>query len=180
VGHFVLVASLLARGWGFVMNDRRRQGSVSTEIAATPDVVWGLVSDITRMGEWSPECRQCAWIGGATGPVVGARFKARNKADRGPSWSNKPEVVAAEPGREFAFARSGPGMGKIIWRYQMEPSTAGTTLTESYEEVEPAAKWMIWVTMKMTGIDDRTVDLEHGMQNTLERIKTAAEQIRGG
>ncbi len=67
------------------MIDRRRQDSASTEIAASPEVVWELLSDITRMAEWSPECRQCEWSGGATGPVVGARFKSRNKAEKGPS-----------------------------------------------------------------------------------------------
>ncbi len=157
------------------INDRRRQDSASTEIAASPEVVWGLVSDITRMGEWSLECRECEWIGGATGPVVGARFKARNKAQNGPSWTNKPEVIVAEPGREFAFRRTGPGMGEIVWRYRIEPSATGATLTESYEVVKPAARFVIWLTMSMTGIEDRTVDLQRGMQDTLERMKLVAE-----
>ena len=37
------------------------------------------------MGEWSPECFHCAWTKGATGPAVGARFKAKNKGGRGPA-----------------------------------------------------------------------------------------------
>src|SRR5438105_4378529 len=98
------------------MRERKRQDSASCEIAADPDVVWALVADVTRMGEWSPECRHCEWIAGATGPAVGARFKARNKAARGPSWTNKPVVIAAEPGREFAFTRTGAGIGEVTWR----------------------------------------------------------------
>jgi hypothetical protein len=59
------------------------------------------------MGEWSPETYSCTWIHGATGSVVGARFKGRNR--RGLlRWSNTPEVIAAESGREFAFRRVGP------------------------------------------------------------------------
>jgi len=94
------------------VNDRRRQDSASTGIAAPPEVVWELVSDITRMGEWSPECRQCEWIGNA-----------------------------AEPGREFAFRRTGPGIGEIVWRYRIEPTATGATLTESYEEVNQPPGW---------------------------------------
>ena len=69
-------------------------GEASVVIAASPDVVYGVVSDVTRMGEWSPETVACEWIEGATGPSVGARFKGTNK--RGIArWSTKPKVVAA-------------------------------------------------------------------------------------
>lgn len=91
------------------MTDRRRHDSVSVEISAPPERVYDLVSDITRMGEWSPECRSCRWTGGASGPAVGARFKARNKGRRGMSWFNTPTVTVADSGREFAFNRKGPG-----------------------------------------------------------------------
>ena len=52
------------------MSKRKRHDAVSTEIAASPEVVYDLVADITRMGEWSPECYQCTWSKGATGPAV--------------------------------------------------------------------------------------------------------------
>ena len=58
--------------------------SVSIEIETPPERVYELVSDVTRMGDWSPECTSCSWTDGATGPAVGARFKARNKGHRGP------------------------------------------------------------------------------------------------
>jgi len=90
------------------MTKRRTHDAVSIDIAAPPEDVYTLVADITRMGDWSPECRQCTWTGGATGPAAGARFKAPNQGRRGPSWFNKPTVTTAEPGREFAFNRSGP------------------------------------------------------------------------
>ena len=136
------------------MAERRRHDSVTTEIEAPPQRVYDLVSDIPRMGDWSPECRHCAWTGGATGPAVGARFKARNKGRRGPAWFNTPVVTVAEPGREFAFNRNGPGVGSYTWRYVLEP----TRLTE---------RW--------TGSGDRDADLREGMQTTLTRIKAAAE-----
>ena len=158
------------------MAARRQHDSVSVDIAARPEEVYGLVADITRMGQWSPECRECSWTDGATGPEVGARFKARNKGAKGPSWFNKPVVTAAEPGREFAFNRSGPGIGSYTWRFVLEPSPTGTRLTESYQVEKPLPKAMDWLTHKWVGSSDRDQDLRHGMEVTLERLKEAAER----
>ncbi|HBM56923.1 MAG TPA: SRPBCC family protein, partial [Acidimicrobiaceae bacterium] len=41
--------------------------SVSREMAAPPEEVWALVSDLTRMGEWSPEAKGGRWAGGVDG-----------------------------------------------------------------------------------------------------------------
>ena len=158
------------------MPNRRSSDSVSTEVAASPERVYELVSDITRMGEWSPECVRCSWSKGATGPSVGARFKAKNKGGRGPAWFNTPVVTMAEPARVFAFNRSGPGIGSYTWRYDLEPTSTGTRLTESFTAERPLGRAMTWLTMKWTGSEDRDADLREGMVTTLSRIKSAAEQ----
>jgi hypothetical protein len=157
------------------MSKRIPHAAVSIDVAAPPDKIYELVADITRMGEWSPECVRCAWTKGAGGPAVGARFKAKNKGRRGPAWFNTPTVTAAEPGREFAFNRSGPGIGSYTWRYVMEPTPAGTRLTESFEAERPLGSAMTWLTEKWTGSTDRDADLQRGMTTTLDRIKAAAE-----
>jgi hypothetical protein len=146
---------------------------VSLRVRATPEHLYDLVSDVTRIGEWSPECFRCEWIGGAIGPVEGARFKAWNR--RGIArWSNKPTVVAAVPGKEFAFSRTGFGAGEVIWRYRFDPSGDGTTLTESYEVVRDASPVVIWLILKLMRIDDREADLREAMRTTLERIRAIA------
>jgi hypothetical protein len=157
------------------MKARIPHDAVSIDIAAEPDAVYELVSDITRMGDWSPECYHCAWTKGATGPEVGARFKAKNKGGRGPSWFNTPIVTTAEPGREFAFNRRGPGIGSYTFRYTFEPTATGTKLTESFDAERPLGNAMTWITMKWTGSSDRDADLHDGMLTTLTRIKAAAE-----
>src|SRR5438105_15869952 len=86
-----------------------------------------LVSDFSRMGEWSPECYSARWVGDVSGPAVGAKFKGRNKQGW-MRWSTTPEVVAAEPGREFAFKTR-----DTTWRYRFEPAGDGTDVTESFE-----------------------------------------------
>ena len=52
---------------------------VSRDIAAAPNVVFTALTDMTRMGEWSPECYEAEWKDGATGPAVGATFTGHNR-----------------------------------------------------------------------------------------------------
>ena len=71
---------------------------------------WDLASDITRVGEVSPETFEAEWPGGASGPGVGARFRGHVRRNgRGPVYWTVCTVVACDPGREFAFAVAGPG-----------------------------------------------------------------------
>jgi len=157
------------------MNPRTAHDSVSVDIAAPAQRVYDLVSDITQMGQWSPECVRCSWAKGATGPVAGARFKATNKGRRGPAWHNTPVVRVADRGREFSFNRSGPGIGSYTWRYVLDPTATGTRLTESFEVERPLGTAMNWLTMRWTGSKDRDADLHTGMVTTLARVKAAAE-----
>lgn len=127
------------------------------------------------MAEWSPECVRCSWVKGATGPVVGARFKARNRGRRAGLVQHVDGDVA-DPGRQFAFNRSGPGIGSYTWRYVMEPTVTGTSLTEWFEAERPLGSVMAWLTEKWTGSVDRDADLHAGMVTALDRVKAAAEQ----
>src|SRR5437588_11880700 len=77
-------------------------GEERIEIDAPPGHVYDLVADLTRMGEWSPECYRVDWVGDAAGPVVGTEFEGHNRI--GPyRWTVGGKVVTADPGREFAF-----------------------------------------------------------------------------
>ncbi len=80
-----------------------KHGRESIDIAATPEAVYDLITDINRMGEWSPECYRCEWLDGATQATVGARFRGYNR--RGAlRWQRTAVVDVADRGREFAFA----------------------------------------------------------------------------
>ena len=81
------------------MNERVE---VSRRIAASPERVYAAISDVTRMGEWSEECRSCAWHEGYDGAVVGATFDGDNEyGDH--RWTTQGKVIEADPGRAFAF-----------------------------------------------------------------------------
>ena len=74
------------------------EGRATIQIQAPPEKVYAMLSDVTRMGEWSPECVKAEWVEGATGPASGARFKGSNKKGI-LRWSTKPTVKVAEPGQ---------------------------------------------------------------------------------
>ncbi|NLV56621.1 MAG: SRPBCC family protein [Acidimicrobiales bacterium] len=150
--------------------------SVSLRMAATPDDVYAVVSDVTRTPELSPEIIDCTWLDGATGPAVGVRFKARNKVPNRPAWHNKPVITEAEPGRRFRFARTEPFSGTVEWTYDLAPDGDGTLVTESYEVTKPLSPVGWFVIGVLFARKDRRTDLHVGMEKTLERLRETVEQ----
>jgi len=152
------------------------KGEASIEIQAPPDVLYRLISDVTRMGEWSPECTGGKWLGGATGPAVGARFKGTNENRF--SWSTSSRIVTADEGRSFIFERDRPrGFGVMRWSYLLEPAPSGTRVTESFEQVRTAPTLAILAANLTTGVpwNDREAVNITNMQTTLKRLKEKAE-----
>ena len=148
---------------------------VSEQVAATPDDVYAMVSDVTRMGSWSPETTSCRWLDGATGPTVGARFRGTNK--RGPLlWQTTCTVTAAEPGERFAFdVKFGPAPISS-WAYDLEPARDGTTrVTESWSDRRSSALKV--TSVPVMGIRDRAAHNRRSMQATLAALKVAAETV---
>ncbi len=149
------------------------RGEAEIQIDAAPAAVYAVVTDVTRMGDWSPETVKCEWLDGATGAAVGARFKGTNK--RGwARWSTKPTVVAADPGREFSFDVD----GLVKWTYRFEAQESGTRLVESFELLDDLPWRFRFAHRYVMRTRDRRADLEQAMQATLERIKGAVEGVR--
>ena len=152
---------------------------VSLHMNATAEAVYALVADVTRTPEFSPEVRRCTWLDDATGPAVGARFEAVNHAGRFPEWKNQPVVIAAEPGREFAFSRTERFAGTLVWRYRLEPDGIGTLVTESYEVTRPISRIGWFIIDRLAGLHDRRADLRRGMEKTLQRMRETVEREDG-
>ncbi len=149
-------------------------GQARVYVAAPPEALYDMVSDVTRMGEWSPETIRCEWIDGATGPASGARVKGTNKRSF-VRWSTKPEVVAAERGWEFSFVTHSRGPS-TKWTYRFElAADGGTELVESFEALDDDSALLTFMERYFMRITDRKADLEDGMQRTIERIKAVAE-----
>lgn len=146
--------------------------SHSVVVDAAPRAVYELVADLPRMGEWSPECSSVDWTDGATGPAEGATFVGHNRT--GPRglirWSRRGRVVAADPGREFAFITEEGGRASTEWRYRFEAVDGGTRVTESYD-----VHWIpAWARILDVPLN-RHKELQEAMRHTLARLKSAAE-----
>jgi hypothetical protein len=161
--------------------DLRMSGSADIVIAAPADVLYAMVSDVTRMGEWSPHTFAARWLDGATGARVGARFEGDNREEAG-RWTLPATVLAAEPGAEFAFVTGKVEGPATTWRYRFEPEGDAARVTESFE----------WTWMPSPGgfrarvgaepievaramVAERRAHLIDSMRTTLANLKRAAE-----
>lgn len=157
--------------------DINRYGEVSVNVASPPEAVYAVVSDVTRTGEWSPECRRCGWIGDVARPAPGARFRGSNRSGL-VRWSRLCEVVAAEPGREFAWRTLPSGLNRdsTIWRYELVPDAGGTRVTHSYR-VDAPPRFPISVVMRL--FLRHHADMRPQMRTSLERITAIVERESG-
>ena len=149
---------------------------VSREIKASPEVVWAAISDVTRMGEWSPECHTCMWDEGFDGPAAGATFTGHNR-NGDFEWTTQALVVDCVPGERFAFDGVFGEMHFAKWAYDFEPTDAGCCVTETWDEGRPDN--VIEYTKSISGVDDRGAHNRRGMEETLARLAAAVEESRG-
>jgi uncharacterized protein YndB with AHSA1/START domain len=148
------------------------QVSVSREIAAPAEKVWAMVSDVTRMGEWSPENEGGRWLKGATGAEPGARFRGTNRNGK-KKWDTQATVVDADPGRRFSFRVTAAGFKVAEWIYVIEPTAAGCRVTESW--VDERGRVARTLGKPVSGVADRAEHNRAGMEQTLDRLAAAAE-----
>lgn len=85
----------------WVTPDRRSRavqmsGQCQVDVDADHGAVWDVVRDVTRVGEWSHECVDVAWLGTSTQATPGARFRGRNKQGIF-RWGRTCEIVTATP-----------------------------------------------------------------------------------
>lgn len=145
-------------------------------IEASPEALYDFIADVTRTPERTPDIVRCEWLDGATGPAVGARFKAINKQGRGPNWSNKPIVTVADRGKEFSFTRTEPFGGTILWRHQFVAEGSGTRMIESYEVLEPVSTVGWFIIDTLYGMKDRQRDLRASMIASMDRVAELVEE----
>lgn len=144
----------------------------SIVIQAPPEQVYAVVSDVTRVGEWSPVCAECWWID-ADGPAEGVWFGGRNEVP-GRTWETKSLVLEADPGRAFAWQVG----GKFVrWGYTMQAAENGTELTETWA-LNQATKDMFaenYGDKAGQVLDTRRQEALDGIPATLARLKEVIE-----
>jgi hypothetical protein len=149
--------------------------SESVLVARSPEELYDMVSDVTRMGEWSPVCKACWWDEGG-GPRPSAWFTGRNeRPDR--TWETRSQVVAADRGREFAFVVGGSW---VRWGYTFAPVDGGTQVTESWEFLpDGIARFHNRFGRDAPAqIASRAEDAHQGIPATLAALKKSAESVQ--
>jgi hypothetical protein len=146
--------------------------SASVVVARSPEDLYEMVADVTRMGEWSPVCKACWWDEGA-GPAVGAWFTGRNELPER-TWETRSQVAVADPGREFTFIVGGTF---ARWGYTFVPVDGGTRVCESWEFLPDGIAMFEqrFGDDAQAQIDSRSEAARTGIPATLAAIKTIAE-----
>jgi len=145
--------------------------SESIEVDAAPEAVYALVSDLPKMGSWSPECTGVTWRGDPRQAVEGARFVGHNRSGR-LRWSTFGSVVAAEPGHRLAFEVTFGPVKVARWEYLFAATSSGCTVTEQWTDRRPGPMRRVMD----AAMGSREKANRRGMQATLAALKAEAER----
>jgi uncharacterized protein YndB with AHSA1/START domain len=145
--------------------------TATVTISAPPARVWSLVSDLTRMNEWSPQVVRTLVRPAPT--RLGSRMFNLNR--QGPKrWPTTGKVVRFSAEAEIAFRIT---ENKTIWSFRLEPTADGGTRVTHRRETPHGISMLSKVLTKVAlgGQEPFVAELRQGMQQTLERVKAAAE-----
>lgn len=139
------------------------------DIAAPPERVWAVVSDLKRMPEFSPQCVRMLALGA---PKAGT-WTINLNTDGKKYWPTTARIVRYEPNQAFAFRIN---ENRSIWSYTLEPTATGTRLIER-RDVPNGTSWFSRraINASMGGEQPFEAELERGMKVTLDKIKTVVE-----
>ncbi len=124
------------------MNQVQKRSCVEVEVDATVQDVWAVVCDVTRVGEWSHECRAARWLGHPSGLVPGARYRGLNRAGWA-RWRRTSEIVAVDPPRQLVW-RTVPTVffpDSTRWCIRLEARGDRTLITQSFSVQR--AHWLL-------------------------------------
>lgn len=139
------------------------------DINAPVATVWALVSDLSRMPQWSPQCRLMKALGPVRQGTRTINLNRRNKM----YWPTTCVLTEVIPEKKMAFQVNQNG---TIWSYELEPTDAGTRLVESrHAENGVTAFSTLSINAMLGGVPNFERELVDGMNASLSRIKAAAE-----
>jgi hypothetical protein len=164
--------------------------TASTSVSCSPEEAWDLITTVSRIGEFSPECIAAEWIDGATGPDVGARFAGTNSRRQGDDeivWIRPCTVTVSVPGQRFAYVvgdrYNATPAGE--WEYRLEDANGTTNITETFRHLPDGLSGIRGMAdaepEKAEGIVARRREaLTNAMNATLAAMKRVLEEARPG
>lgn len=145
---------------------------VTREINASPAAVFAAITDVTRMGEWSPETYAAEWNEGFDGPAVGASFTGHNR-NGDAEWSTTATIVDLVENERFFFDCDMNGFVFAKWGYAIEATDDGCRITEYSTNLIPEE--LREASAGISGVADRGVHNQATMTTTLDRLAAALE-----
>lgn len=154
---------------------------VEVRIAAPPEALWPLVTDISLPARFSEEFEGGEWVDGATAAELGARFRGRNTHTAIGSWETTSIVFVCDENRCFGWKVNDLEAPGASWQFELEPDETGqvTTLRQSVE-LGPGPSGITVAIGRMPDKEERIIErrlAEHvrNMSATIEGIKAIAE-----
>jgi len=152
-----------------------RTATVEAVVGATRQQVYDVVTDVTRVGEWSHECRSSAWVDGSSGPAIGARFRGTSQASWA-KWSRTCTITELDPGRRFAYETSSPLHDRTRWTFDFTDGPSGTTVRQTYLTLS----FPRWLELLILTIIPAHRDREDALRADLVRLGQVAAEQRAG
>jgi Polyketide cyclase / dehydrase and lipid transport len=141
-----------------------------TFIDAPAAAIWAVVADVTRVGEWSGECRGCSWASELRAAVPGARFRGANRRSW-LRWTRLKEVIVADEPRRFIWRTipGGPYPDSVEWQIDLVPENGSTRVRESFTVLSMPRLMELLLWVAVPAHRDRTGDLESDL-GRLQRL----------
>jgi hypothetical protein len=148
-------------------------------IAAPPEQVWPLVTEIMTPTKFGTELQEASWVDADGSPRLGARFTGRNFHPARGEWETTSTIVDFDPGRRFGWAVGDPDDPSAVWRLELAPEEAGTRL-RYWAQMGPGPSGMTVVIEKMPDKEEKIIgrrleEWRANMAATINGIKELAE-----
>jgi len=146
-------------------------GSVTESVAADPDALFALITDINRLPEWNAHVHHI--VEAPAELTDGSEWVIELRA-MGSKWNSRARLQELDPvSRRFAhISCSDDGNPSFAyWTWELTPTDAGTRITVSWE-LQPKTFWRKWL---LARIRHRQLKNEVG-----ESLRSAAAIVIAG
>jgi uncharacterized protein YndB with AHSA1/START domain len=148
-----------------------RELRAETVVSAPPDQVWDVLSDLSRMPDWSPELLRMVPLKPG-GLRVGQWYLGINRR-KAVVWPTRSVVAVLEPGRSLAWDTKSSG---ARWIWELQPEGEGTRVVHRRPVPRRLTRISaIFAPVFLGGNAGHADELEQGMQQTVSRLKAAVE-----
>jgi uncharacterized protein YndB with AHSA1/START domain len=121
----------MAEGYPDLRYSARPSVEASVSIAASPEVVFAVISDIDLPARFSSEFQGARWLDDADPVTAGSRFVGRNFHPAAGEWETTCTVVEFDPPTTFTYTVEGlDGDASSTWGFAVTPAGSGAVLKQ--------------------------------------------------